>query len=62
MCAICMAALVKRTAFRLPYVKYSTGANITTCMIYRAVRKPDSTVARRAFLVERAIGEWNAES
>ena len=35
--------------FRLPYVKYSTGANIATCAMYRALRKPDSTVARRAF-------------
>ena len=35
--------------FRLPYVKYSTGANIATCIFYRAMRKPDSTVARRAF-------------
>ena len=34
---------------RLPYVKYSTGTNITTCTICRAMRKPDSTVARRAF-------------
>ena len=35
---------------RLPYVKYSTGANVTTRTLYRALRKPDSTVARRAFL------------
>ena len=35
--------------FRLPYVKYSTGANVATRFIYRAMRKPDSTVARRAF-------------
>ena len=33
--------------FRLPYVKYSTGANITTCTLYRAMRKPDSMVARQ---------------
>ena len=49
MCAICMAALVKRTAFRLPYVKYSTGANKTTCTACRALGKPDPTAARRAF-------------
>ena len=36
--------------FRLPYVKYSTGANLATRIFYRALRKPDSTVARRAFL------------
>ena len=33
--------------FRLPYVKYSTGANGAICKIYRALRKPDSTVARK---------------
>ena len=32
---------------RLPYVKYSTGANITTRIFYRALRKPDLTVARQ---------------
>ena len=36
--------------FRISYVKYSTGANITIRTIYRALRKPDSTVAQRAFL------------
>ena len=35
---------------RLPYVKYSTGANMATRIIFRARRKPDSTTARRAFL------------
>ena len=35
--------------FRLPYVKYSTGANGAIRKIYRAVRKPNLTVARRAF-------------
>ena len=35
---------------RISYVKYSTGANITIRTIYRALRKPDSTVAQRAFL------------
>ena len=35
---------------RLSYVKYSTGANMTICTVYRALRKPDLTVARRAFL------------
>ena len=39
--------------FRLPYVKYSTGANLATRIFYRALRKPDSTVARRAFLDRR---------
>ena len=42
--------------FRLPYVKYSTGANITICAMYRALRKPDLTVARRAFLDGRCNG------
>ena len=41
---------------RLPYVKYSTGANRTICVIYRALRKPDSTVARRAFLDRKCNG------
>ena len=41
--ACCAAAL------RLPYVKYSTGANETTCTAYRALRKPDWAAARRAF-------------
>ena len=41
---------------RLPYVKYSTGTNITTYTIYRAVRKPDWTVARRAFLDRKCNG------
>ena len=42
-----------RRLSRLPYVKYSTGANITTCVVCRALRKPDLTVARRAFLDRR---------
>ena len=62
LCAICSAALAGRTAFRLPYVKYSTGADRTTCMAYRAIGKPNQTAARRAFLEGRAIGEWHAES
>ena len=41
--ACCAAAL------RLPYVKYSTGANETTRTAYRALRKPDWAAARRAF-------------
>ena len=57
-----MAALAKRTAYRLPYVKYSTGANEAICTAYRALGKPDSTAARRAFLAECTIGEWHAES
>ena len=36
-------------ALRLPYVKYSTGANETTRTAYRALRKPDWAAARRAF-------------
>ena len=47
---------------RISYVKYSTGANRMICMTYRALRKPDQTAARRAFLADRAIGEWYAES
>ena len=38
---------VRAEMLRLPYVKYSTGANLTTRVIYRALRKPDSTVARK---------------
>ena len=37
---------------RIPYVKYSTGANKTTRTAYRALGKPDWTAARRAF------GRW----
>ena len=40
--------------FRLPYVKYSTGANRATRIFYRAMRKPDLTVARRAFGLRKA--------
>ena len=47
---------------RIPYVKYSTGANETTCTAYRALEKPDSTAARRAFLAGRIIVEWHAEA
>ena len=36
-----------RKAFRISYVKYSTGANITTNTAYPAMRKPDSAVARK---------------
>ena len=39
--------------FRISYVKYSTGANITTCVVCRAMRKPNSTVARRAFCLRK---------
>ena len=35
--------------FRLPYVKYSTGANKATRTAHRALGKPDWTAARRAF-------------
>ena len=35
--------------FRFSYVKYSTGTNKTTHTVYRALRKPDQTAARRAF-------------
>ena len=43
------AALAGRTAYRLPYVKYSTGANEATRTVYRALGKPNQTAARRAF-------------
>ena len=62
LCAIRDAALAGRTALRLPYVKYSTGANRTTRTAYRALGKPNQTAARRAFLAGSAIGEWYAES
>ena len=38
---------VRSDTSRLPYVKYSTGANVTTRTLYRAMQKPDSTVARQ---------------
>ena len=47
----------KEEAYRIPYVKYSTGANKTTRTVYRALGKPNQTAARRAFLAERTIGE-----
>ena len=47
---------------RIPYVKYSTGANKATRTAYRALGKPNSKAARRAFLAGSAIGEWHAES
>ena len=47
---------------RIPYVKYSAGANKATCTARRALGKPDPTAARRAFLAGSAIGEWHAES
>ena len=43
---------------RLPYVKYSTGADMATRAFYRAVRKPDSTVARRAFGLQKAERQY----
>ena len=52
----------KEEAFRLPYVKYSTGANRTTRTVYRALGKPDQAAARRAFLTGRTIGEWHTET
>ena len=52
---------LNRTGFvRLPYVKYSTGADRTTRTACRALGKPDSTTARRAFLAGSAIGEWHS--
>ena len=62
LCAIRDAALAGRTAFRLPYVKYSTGADRTTRTVLRALGKPNRTAARRAFLAGSAIGEWYAEA
>ena len=54
---------INRTSVvRIPYVKYSTGANKATCFVYRALGKPDWAAAQRAFLTGRAIGEWYAES
>ena len=55
-------SLRKSHTLRIPYVKYSTGANKAICTAYRALGKPDSTAARRAFLAGRIIGEWHAES
>ena len=62
LCAMRTAVLAKRTFFRLPYVKYSTGANETTRSVCRAIGKPDQTAARRAFLAGRIIVEWHAEA
>ena len=45
--------LIRSEMPRISYVKYSTGTNLTIRGIYRALRKPDSTVARRAFLDRR---------
>ena len=55
-------SLWRLETLRIPYVKYSTGADRTTCMAYRALGKPDSTAARRAFLAGRIIVEWHAEA
>ena len=43
--------------FRLPYVKYSTGANLTPRTVYRALRKPDSTVARQGVRTTDGVTE-----
>ena len=40
---------IKLKMFRISYVKYSTGAHVATRIVYRALKKPNSTVARRAF-------------
>ena len=45
-----LRAAQSRKVFRISYVKYSTGAHVTKRITYCAMRKPDSTVARRAFL------------
>ena len=45
-------SLRKSHTLRIPYVKYSTGANEATRTVYRAIGKPDSTAAQRAF------GRW----
>ena len=58
----CAKGPYRTDVVRIPYVKYSTGANKATRTAHRAIGKPDSTVARRAFLTGRAIGEWHAES
>ncbi len=55
-------ALNRTNIARISYVKYSTGANKTTRTVHRAFGKPDQTAARRAFLADRAIGEWHAET
>ena len=44
---------VRSETCRILYVKYSTGTNLAIRDIYRALRKPDSSVARRAFLDRR---------
>ena len=62
MWASATTALNRTNIVRIPYAKYSTGANRTTCTAYRALGKPDSTAARRTFLTGRAIGEWYAEA
>ena len=43
--------------FRLPYVKYSTGTNKTIRAVYRALRKPDSTVARQGVRTTESVTE-----
>ena len=42
-------SLRKSHTLRIPYVKYSTGANNATRIACRALGKPDPTAARRAF-------------
>ena len=59
--SFCTAELTKRTVYRLPYVKYLTGANKATRTAYRALGKPDWTAARRAFLFAQTNDEWQAE-
>ena len=54
--------LNRTSVVRIPYVKYLTGANKTTHTAYRALRKPNQTAARRAFLTGRTIGEWHTET
>ena len=38
------------------------GRKKAICTAYRALGKPDSTAARRAFLAGRIISEWHAET
>ena len=54
--------LIRSDTFRISYVKYSTGAHVTIRTAYRALRKPDLTVARRAFLDHRCNEKTHNET
>ena len=48
---------IRSEMYRISYVKYSTGANVTTRTLYRAMQKPDSTVARKGVRTTESVTE-----